>query len=285
MWPSMAKRRSPTGADLVVSTGMVSLGLAGLMLAPLGQPEFRDSDLLAVLLTFSQGVPLVVRRQRPLEVLALVWLGTVAFVMLRYPPVTTALAGVAVAIYAVAAYDSSRPESVRVVVPGVLAALLAGAAMASGYSPAEGAALLLVVVTAWVFGDRVRTRRRYVAALQERTELLERERDVTIEGRDQTLPTAVDLAAYRIVQEALANTLKHSTADRARVVVRYGEDRLVVQVHDAGPRRPVPGPSGGHGLVGMRGRAAMLGGSLEAGPRDDAGYEVLAVLPLRRPPS
>lgn len=103
---------------------------------------------------------------------------------------------------------------------------------------------------------------------------------VTVEGQVSPLPLAVDLSAYRIVQEALANTLKHSTARNADVVVRYGDDHLLIQVTDAGTRRESSEPGGGHGIVGMRERVALLNGHIETGPRPEGGYEVLAVLPL-----
>ncbi len=103
---------------------------------------------------------------------------------------------------------------------------------------------------------------------------------VTIEGTWSPLPTAVDLAAYRIVQEAVANTLKHSTATTAEVVIRYEDDRLVVHVTDEGPPRDHGETPAGYGLVGMGERVSMVGGELRTGPRGEGGYEVLAVLPF-----
>jgi signal transduction histidine kinase len=93
------------------------------------------------------------------------------------------------------------------------------------------------------------------------------------------VPAGVDLSAYRIVQEALTNTLRHARATRAEVVLRLGPEALEVDVRDNG--RPVALPSqGGHGLVGMRERATMLGGSFEAGPLPEGGYRVHARLPI-----
>ena len=98
-----------------------------------------------------------------------------------------------------------------------------------------------------------------------------------IEGALRPLPAPVDLSAFRIIQEALTNTIKHAGARHARVSVRYGE-LLRLQVSDDGS-----GDSGnrpGHGLTGMRERAAMLGGSVEATSPPTGGYLVTAQLPL-----
>jgi signal transduction histidine kinase len=95
------------------------------------------------------------------------------------------------------------------------------------------------------------------------------------------LPAGVDLSAYRIVQEALTNTLRHAGASRAEVTVRAGSEVLELDVLDDG-RGGGAGASGGagRGIPGMRERAAMLGGSLEAGPLPDGGFRVRARLPL-----
>jgi signal transduction histidine kinase len=105
--------------------------------------------------------------------------------------------------------------------------------------------------------------------------------EVRREGTAAALPAGVDLSAYRIIQEALTNTLRHARAQRAEVTVRYGTDSLELDVRDDG--RAVPGDdadTGGHGLVGMRERAALLGGTLEAGPLEGGGYRVHARLPV-----
>jgi signal transduction histidine kinase len=98
-------------------------------------------------------------------------------------------------------------------------------------------------------------------------------------GEPAPLPTGLDLSAYRIVQEALTNTLRHAQATRADVTLTYGADALDVDVRDDGRAAPGNGV-GGHGLVGMRERAALLGGTLEAGPQPGGGYRVHAHLPL-----
>jgi signal transduction histidine kinase len=106
--------------------------------------------------------------------------------------------------------------------------------------------------------------------------------DVRIEGAPSELPAGVDLSAYRIVQEALTNTLKHAGARRAEVRLRFGADELEVGVRDDG--RGTNGapaiPGGGHGLAGMRERAQLYGGELAAGRRlDGPGFEVRARIP------
>jgi signal transduction histidine kinase len=370
---------------VLVATGVLVLALAGLFVAPLDQPGFRDRDLLAVGLTVAQTAPLVARRRRPLPVLLGVWSATVAYFALHYPPVTTAIAGFAVATYALGAYNPSRSLLRPIVLNAGLVVALVAIAVLTGYGGADASVMFLLFVTAWVMGDRARTRRQYLEALEDRAQLLEREREsqveaaaaaertriarelhdviahgvsvivlhargakelmdqdpgatrrsleliehtgrealdelrtvvgtlrtdgrrdplepqpgllhlpalvrrteeaglavtVTVEGQVSPLPPAVDLSAYRIAQEALANTLKHSTATSAQVVVRYGDDHLLIQVTDAGTRRDSAEPGGGHGIVGMRERVALLGGRIETGPRPQGGYEVLATLPL-----
>ncbi len=135
---------------------------------------------------------------------------------------------------------------------------------------------------------------------------------VTVRGEPRPLSSGVDLAVYRIVQEALTNTLKHSGAASSRVLLRYDPDELTVRVLDDGrglrPSRPPAGRGGaspapeversafagagpaagdggtprrlGHGLLGMRERVSLYGGRLYTGPRADGGYEVLARIPL-----
>ena len=103
--------------------------------------------------------------------------------------------------------------------------------------------------------------------------------DVRTEGAARPVGGVVGLAAYRIVQEALTNVLRHAAARRAEVALAYGDDDLVVTVSDDG-RGPAGGDSGGHGLVGMRERVTVLGGSLDAGPGVGGGFAVRARLPL-----
>lgn len=370
-------------SDALVGVGAVAVALAGVAVAP--TEDFRRPDAFAFVLAVAQGAPLAVRRARPLLVLAVVWASTTLYFALRYPPVSTALLGMVVVTHALAAHGSWRSARDRLAVTAVASAVLVVVAVGTAYSAIEGLVVLLVLVTAWVTGDRSRTRRQFVEALQERSQLLERQRisearsaaaaertriarelhdviahgvsvivlhargarevlvtdpgaarrsldlieatgrdalqelravlgalrtdvgegdlqplqrleqldelvrltgdaglsvDVTVEGRAQPLPASVDLAAYRIVQEALANAMKHSTAGTASVTLRYDSDRLVVHVVDEGEVRSGPTSGGGLGLVGMEERVAMLGGQIHVGPRAAGGFEVLATLPL-----
>jgi signal transduction histidine kinase len=98
-------------------------------------------------------------------------------------------------------------------------------------------------------------------------------------GDPVPLPPGVDLSAYRIVQEALTNALKHAGPARARVVVRYAADAVELEVSDDGPGA-TDAPGTGHGLVGMRERVALYGGDLQAGRRGDGGWALRARLPL-----
>jgi signal transduction histidine kinase len=104
---------------------------------------------------------------------------------------------------------------------------------------------------------------------------------LTIEGAPVDLPAGVDLTAYRLVQEALTNTLKHAGKARAAVTIAYGSDEIVIAVEDDGGAGGPLDESSGYGLLGMRERVALYGGVLEAGPRDDGGFAVRARLPTR----
>ena len=120
-------------------------------------------------------------------------------------------------------------------------------------------------------------------------ELLERARaagvrvELAVEGKPRPLSQSVDLSAYRIVQEALTNVVKHAGRADTTVTLGYRPDELeftITNSGDAALNANAGAPTaGGHGLVGMRERAAMFGGTLTAGPRDDHGFEVRGVLP------
>ncbi|MFB4425760.1 sensor histidine kinase [Streptomyces sp. QL37] len=103
-------------------------------------------------------------------------------------------------------------------------------------------------------------------------------------GRRRPLPPGVELSAFRIVQEALSNVLRHAPGARARVELGYRSATVTVRVTNTAPRSPGRSAEGvGHGLLGMRERAAMLGGELTHGRTPGGGYEVLATLPLEDP--
>lgn len=103
--------------------------------------------------------------------------------------------------------------------------------------------------------------------------------EVVVEGAPRQLPQSIDLSAYRIIQEALTNSLKHAGPAEARVLIRYGDEGVDVEVSDSGRGRTRRSRGGGNGLVGMRERASLFGGSLQAGPRPGGGWLVSAHLP------
>jgi signal transduction histidine kinase len=107
--------------------------------------------------------------------------------------------------------------------------------------------------------------------------------ELSVSGAPRQLPAGVELSAYRIVQEALTNVIKHSGNDRASVELRYGKDGVKLEIvdHSAGDVSSDL-PRCGHGLVGMRERVALFGGTLDTGPLDGRGYRVLATLPYGR---
>jgi signal transduction histidine kinase len=140
--------------------------------------------------------------------------------------------------------------------------------------------------------------RRPAASLERLPELVSRSANaglevaVQIDGQPRPLPSEVDLAAYRIVQESLTNVSRHAGAVQATVSVHYGDRELGLEVDDDGCARMPgengvaakpdqrPSPGSGNGIIGMRERATALGGDLEAGPRPGGGFRVHARIPL-----
>ncbi|MFB6516423.1 sensor histidine kinase [Streptomyces sp. NPDC056401] len=120
-------------------------------------------------------------------------------------------------------------------------------------------------------------------------ELAERVRDggvpveLTVRGTPAALPGGVDLAAYRVVQEALTNTVRHAAGATVSVLVEHAPGELRVEVTDSGGRALPPGPGGGHGLAGLHERLALYGGTLHTGPRPGGGFRVRAVIPVEGP--
>src|SRR5262249_38274248 len=114
--------------------------------------------------------------------------------------------------------------------------------------------------------------------------LLERSRaaglpvELAVEGAPRALAQGVDLSAFRIVQEALTNVVKHADRAPTSVTITYGPRALELAIVDTGPGGSSVAGAGGHGLIGMRERAALFGGTLTAGPRDGR-FEVHACLP------
>ena len=127
--------------------------------------------------------------------------------------------------------------------------------------------------------------------------------ELVVEGMEAALPPGIDLSAYRIVQEALTNALRHGGSGRARVLVRYGERDLELRIENgseppsaaAVPLRPADSPVGdrqvrrsgrpGQGLIGMRERVSLFGGELRAGSGPNGGFTVVARLPIGDPGS
>jgi signal transduction histidine kinase len=177
-------------------------------------------------------------------------------------------------IQAAAAGDAfdRRPEQVREALRAIestgretlaeLRRLLAGV-QPDGFAPAPGLAGL------GALADRVRTAGLAV--------------ELSIDREPEPLPPSVDLSAYRIVQEALTNTLKHAHATTARVEVRQAGGTLEIDVVDDGQGATALTP--GHGIIGMRERAAQFGGHLSAGPAPGGGFAVRARIPVGEPVS
>lgn len=108
--------------------------------------------------------------------------------------------------------------------------------------------------------------------------------ELHVDGEQTDLPPSVDVSAYRVVQEALTNVVKHAGAARASVAVRYGQGAVEVEVTDDGSQS-VNGKEPGYGLAGMRERVELHGGTLEAGMRSEGGFRVKARLPFGAVPS
>ncbi|HJQ75521.1 MAG TPA: sensor histidine kinase [Gaiellaceae bacterium] len=105
--------------------------------------------------------------------------------------------------------------------------------------------------------------------------------ELSVEGEPRELPVGLELSAYRIVQEALTNALKHAGEARATVRIRYAQDSLELEIADDGLGAPRPATPGGHGLVGMRERVALYGGRFEAARGAAGGFAVRVALPIR----
>jgi signal transduction histidine kinase len=118
----------------------------------------------------------------------------------------------------------------------------------------------------------------YLEVLAERVREAGLPVELYVEGEARPLAPGVDLSAYRIVQEALTNALKHAGPASAQVVVRYRAEEVELEISDDG-RGAVDGREGGHGLVGMRERAALVGGEVESGTNGGRGFTVRAWLP------
>jgi signal transduction histidine kinase len=101
-----------------------------------------------------------------------------------------------------------------------------------------------------------------------------------VDGDRRELPVGIELSAYRIVQEALTNALKHAGRAHAAVYVRYGLDSLELEITDDGGGIPADVPGGGHGLAGIRERVTLYGGKFDASAVLGGGFAVRVLLPL-----
>ncbi|MFC3574611.1 sensor histidine kinase [Streptomyces yaanensis] len=105
--------------------------------------------------------------------------------------------------------------------------------------------------------------------------------ELTVTGTPALLPAGADLAAYRVVQEALTNTVKHAVGARVRIAIDHVPGAVHIEVSDTGGTGEAPaGRGGGHGLIGLRERLAVYGGTLQAGERPTGGFRVRAVIPV-----
>jgi signal transduction histidine kinase len=124
----------------------------------------------------------------------------------------------------------------------------------------------------------------HLAALAERIRDAGVPVELTVRGTPAPLPPGVDLAAYRVVQEALTNTVKHAAGAHVRITVDYTSDAVDVDVTDTGGTPTTSLAAGnGRGLIGLRERLAVYGGTLHAGARPTGGYRVRATIPLDQP--
>lgn len=124
----------------------------------------------------------------------------------------------------------------------------------------------------------------HVAELVDRVRTTGLDATLTVAGRPDTLPVAVDRTAYRIIQESLTNITRHSAAETATVRIDYRPDAVVIRVDDDGRATPDIRSEPGVGLLGMRERVTALGGRLHAAPRGEGGFTVRAELPVERTP-
>lgn len=107
--------------------------------------------------------------------------------------------------------------------------------------------------------------------------------DVTWRGDRRALPPEIDLSAFRVIQEALTNVVRHAGTRACPVLIAYEHDGVPVEVLDNGRGTAHPHAAGGFGLLGMRERVALLDGQFSAGPRAEGGFRVAARLPARLP--
>ena len=384
-------REHPSGADALLGILIFALALPGMWLRDNNVDiNFRDPDALGVLLVMAATLPLAWRRTNPVAVM---WVVGVTATLIEALGYTTGAGGVGaiIALYTIAAHCDRRKSIIALGLTGVALSVIFLTARWDVTVPSIGGNVV-IFLTAWVLGDNLQNRRKYLATVEERAARLERDQQdlarraredersriarelhdvvahnvsvmvvqagaarrvldrnpaqatesleaiestgrlaldelrrllgvlrpddaasdarapqpsvthidalvrqmrdagldvaLEIEGDARALPPALDLSAYRIVQEALTNTLKHAgPTPHAVVRVTYRDDAIDVEVTDDGrglAQALAMGAkvNGGHGLVGMRERVALFGGTLDAGARTGGGYRVRAHIPL-----
>src|SRR5215212_5772483 len=257
----------------------VLVGLVGLQSAS-DTDGLKDPAWAVIALIEATALPLAVRSLWPLPVLGITLVAAVAGDLLFDG---LQLAGPVIALYTVARHHDRRVSSAAAAVAA--AGLAVPAASRAAENPLFAMAIYLILAAAWAIGDNVRRRHAYVTRVQAREAAIEEEQQQRARvavAEERELPAGVDFSAYRIVQEALTNTLKHGHAATARVDLSFGEDMLDVQIVDDGTETAEADARTrrGHGLIGMRERASVFGGELEAGPRSQGGFAVRASIPL-----
>jgi signal transduction histidine kinase len=374
----------PFVADALLAAAVIAVGVGTMeQIGHADREVARHPDALAYTLAVLGGVLLVWRRRAPALVAVANSVLIGAYFALDYPPGPVGLSNM-VAVYTLAAL---RPRRLSVPLVGALVLAATISEIATGEDVVDILVNFPIFILPWAIGDSVRTRRKYLAQLEERAARLEQERaerdrkaiaderariarelhdvvahhvgvmvvqagaarsvldtrpddarasllaveatgrdalgemrrllgvlreddeateargpqpgvadlesladkmrtaglpvQLEVEGTVEALPPAVELCVYRVVQEALTNTLKHAGPARASVRVRYRTNAVDVEVEDDGRGTPVPRDGdNGHGLIGMRERVALYGGELCAEPRVDGGFVVRATLPL-----
>jgi signal transduction histidine kinase len=381
---------TPVVGDVLLTLGTALISLV-MLLVPAGRPHEPVSGP-AILLILLGTLPLLARRRLPLAALAGAETAEALYLLTATTYVASCGLAVAVALYTLAT-RTTRRLSLRGAgwIAGINAAIIAWEGIGFGRlnSGTTLIALIAMVVGSWSLGDNVRTRRAYLAQLEERAHRLELEREenarravrdertriarelhdvvahhvsaiavqagaaeeivernpqrarealhviqetsrqaliemrallnvlrsgdeagrerepqpgmaqidrliersraagltvtLRVEGTVQPLPEALDLSAYRIVQEALTNSIKHAGPAHACVLVRYAERILELDIRDDGRGQTdrSAGPPQGRGLIGMRERVALFGGDMVVGPTPGQGFRVGVRLPLR----
>jgi hypothetical protein len=254
--------------------------------------------------------PIVARRRYPLTALGMAACGTVLLAVggLRQAP----FPALAYVLYWLALTRPRRSAAVALAV--ALAAVVAAYAASTSptaLSPAGSGAAVpsliftgLAQVAAWLIGRTVRQQRAYAHGLAEilthapglgelprlvaRSATAGLTVTVDAEGVPPDLPAVIEVTAYRVIQEALTNVIRHSGADRCHVALGYGASQLSIEVTNPaiGPRVPLADPATvGHGLIGMRERVIMLDGKFSARPTASGGFAVIATMPLAEVPT